>query len=141
MNIPIKLLDDTVTTPQYSLEGSGCFDIFAHENIVIPPYSTKKVATGFCVEVPYGHVMKMHSRSSMALRGLVVANDSAIIDHGYSGEVGVLLYNRTHIGTHVKRGERIAQGEVCETLPVHFVPVDELEPSVRGNGGFGSTGK
>lgn len=140
MNLPIKFLHSEVLPPQYSLEGSGCFDIFSYENTIIRPGETAMISTGFAVGVPYGHVMKMHSRSSMALKGLVVANDSAIIDHGYTGEVKVLLYNRSDKHACIQKNTRIAQGEICETIPVFFVEVDELEKTVRGEGGFGSTG-
>jgi dUTP pyrophosphatase len=115
-------------------------DLHCSEDAALEPGEGKVVPTGVAVAVPKGHVGMIADRSSMAKRGLKVAG--GIVDAGYRGEVGVVLWNLSKEAVRLRRGDRIAQMLV---LPIAAPSVREVkafdEPTSRGQRGFGSTGK
>lgn len=115
-------------------------DLRASEGAFIGSGRFAKVSTGVRVSIPEGYVGLLAARSSLCLRGLLMANGVGIIDAGFAGEIKVPLYNAGNTPSNVLAGERIAQLVIlpCE-LPT-FRRVDELEETERGEGGFGSTG-
>ena len=116
---------------------SACID----QAISIPPHTTIKVPTGLAIELPENTVGLIYARSGMATkRHLAPANKVGVIDADYRGEIIVALHNHSEEAQTIEVGERIAQLVVAPFYHVEFEEVDELSETVRGEGGFGSTG-
>jgi len=142
MKIPIKILTNTARIPSFGSSGAACFDIYSDSpSTIINPGETVIIKTGFAVEIPLGFDMKIYSRSGYATVGIIVANAPGVIDSDFRGEVGVILHNQSHVAREIIKGQRIAQGEITEVLPVTFDTVLFISETDRGQGGFGSTGK
>ena len=109
--------------------------------LCIQPQETKLIKTGLAMEIPEGYAGLIYARSGLASkRGLAPANKVGVIDADYRGEVMVALHNHSNIPQTVAVGERIAQLVVTPFLKVEFAQSEELSETVRGVGGFGSTG-
>ena len=106
----------------------------------ILPGTTHMIPTGVRCEIPEGYVGLVFARSSMAERGLMLANGVGVIDSGYTGEIMVPLVNAGRIESDVLRGERIAQLVIVPCMLPTFTQVEGLGDTERGEGGFGSTG-
>jgi len=144
MKIRIKKLDDRAVTPTYGSEYSAGADLYALTDGVLEilPHETVFIHTGISVEIPEGYCGLVFARSSMgAKRGLAPANKVGVIDADYRGEVMVALHNHSEKPATVEQGERIAQLAIVPFLKAEFEESDELSDTVRGVGGFGSTGK
>ena len=144
MKISIKKLDDRAVTPTYGSEYSAGADLYALTDgaLEILPHETVFIHTGISVEIPEGYCGLVFARSSMgAKRGLAPANKVGVIDADYRGEVMVALHNHSEKPATVEPGERIAQLAIVPFLKAEFEESDELSDTVRGVGGFGSTGK
>lgn len=151
MKIKIKQLSPDAVLPKYATEGSAGFDLSAAEDMVIRAGETVLVKTGLSVEIPVGFEMQVRPRSGTSLKtSLRVANSPGTIDSDYRGEVCVIMTNASYVvngfpvinlGVQIKKGERIAQGVICPVVQAEFEVVSELSGTVRGEGGFGSTGK
>lgn len=122
--------------------GAAAADIFAAIDAptTIASRHTALIGTGFAIQIPEGYEIQIRPRSSLALRGVTVLNTPATIDSDFRGEVCVLLINHGESDFTVQRGDRIAQLILATVLHAEFEEVEELEPSDRGAGGFGSTG-
>ena len=120
----------------------AAFDLFARQEVTLPPGKLALIHTGLFLEVPAGYEAQVRPRSGLAVRhGLTVLNSPGTIDSGYRGEVGVILINTSRQEYTVRRGERIAQ-MVIQALPeVVLTKVETLTDTERGTGGFGSTGR
>lgn len=106
------------------------------------PGETKMIRTGIAVEIPEGYAGLVYARSGLASkRGLAPANKVGVIDADYRGEVFVALYNHSDSVQTIECGERIAQLVVTPFLKAEFQEAEELSDTVRGAGGFGSTGR
>jgi dUTP pyrophosphatase len=142
MRVPVKRLDPAVPLPRYARSSDAGLDLHAAERVVIAAGARALVATGLAVAIPPGFAGFVLPRSGLALRdGVTVLNAPGLIDAGYRGEVKVLLVNHDPSATvTLERGERIAQLVVQAVAAVELVEVDELAPTERGAGGFGSTG-
>ena len=116
---------------------AGC-DIIAKRGCIIKAGKSKKVDTGLKLDIPLGYVGIIHSRSGLAFKENITAFQG-VIAHGYEGEVGVLLYNHGDKDYKVKKGDKIAQ-LVVYPCRLDIIPI-ENEDDVRGENGFGSTGK
>ncbi len=113
----------------------------ADQPIVIPPREWRAVPTGFCLALPAGAEGQVRPRSGLAMRhGVTVLNAPGTIDADYRGEVQVLLINHGAEPFTVRRGDRIAQLVVAPVARVRLQEAAALAPTVRGAGGFGSTG-
>ena len=144
MKIRIKKLDERAVTPTYGTEYSAGADLYAllDDSVEIQPHETKFVRTGISVEIPEGYCGLIFARSSLgAKRGLAPANKVGVIDADYRGEVKVALHNHTDTVATVGAYERVAQLAIVPFLKVEFCEADELSDTVRGEGGFGSTGR
>ena len=144
MKIRIKKLQDNAIIPTYGSEFSAGADLYAllESEIEILPHSTVFVHTGISVEIPEGYCGLIFARSSMgAKRGLAPANKVGVIDADYRGEIMVALHNHSEQTATVAHGERIAQLAIVPFLKAEFEEASELSDTVRGAGGFGSTGK
>ena len=144
VKVNIKKLNENATIPTYGSQFSAGADLYAcnEESIVIKPHQTVLVKTGIALEIPEGYAGLIYARSGIATkRGLAPANKVGVVDSDYRGEVMVALHNHSSIVQEIEPNERIAQLVVTPFLKVDFCETDELTDTVRGEGGFGSTGK
>jgi dUTP pyrophosphatase len=140
--IQIIRLDPDLPLPAYAQPGDAGADLFAREDVTLAPGERRLVPTGIALALPEGYVALVHPRSGLAHRsGLSVVNAPGTIDAGYRGEIQVCLINLDPSTPIVlARGDRIAQLVVQRFETAEFVEVDALPDSVRGAGGYGSTG-
>jgi dUTP pyrophosphatase len=145
MRVRIKKLDQRATVPTYGTDYSAGADLYAIVDggtVEIAPHSTVVLGTGIAVEIPEGYCGLIFARSSLGTkRGLAPANKVGVIDADYRGEVRVALHNHGDSVATVEHGERVAQLAIVPFLKAEFETCDELSDTVRGAGGFGSTGK
>jgi dUTP pyrophosphatase len=139
----IKLLNDKAILPTYgSIDAAGA-DLYANidSNETILPHETKLIKTGVAMAIPKGLMGLLFARSGLASkRGLAPANKVGVVDSDYRGEILVALHNHTNVEQSIEPGERIAQMVFVPYVKGVFDVVDNLEETVRGEGGFGSTG-
>ncbi len=143
MNVRIKKLDERATIPTYGTQFSAGADLYAvtDNDVIIPPHETVLIHTGLSIEVPEGYAGLIYARSGLASKkGLAPANKVGVVDSDYRGEVMVALHNHGDKEQSVSHGERIAQFVIAPFLKAEFTLCDELTETVRGEGGFGSTG-
>ena len=141
--IAVKKLNENAVLPTYGSEFSAGADLYAciDEPVVILPGETKLIKTGLAMEIPVGYAGLIYARSGLASkRGLAPANKVGVVDADYRGEVMVALHNHSSIEQSVAVGERIAQLVVAPFLKAEYEETDVLQETVRGAGGFGSTG-
>ena len=128
--------------PSYATDGAAGLDVTAAEELVLQPGERHAVATGFAIEIPHGYEVQVRPRSGLAFKnGITCLNTPGTIDSDYRGEVKVILVNLGQEPFEVRRGERIGQLVPAPVLRADFVEVDALGETVRGSGGFGSTGR
>ncbi|MBV2366605.1 dUTP diphosphatase [Streptomonospora sp. NEAU-YY374] len=142
LDILIRRLDPEIPLPVYAHPGDAGADLVTTEDVVLEPGQRAVVGTGISIALPEGYAAFVHPRSGLAARcGLTLVNAPGTVDAGYRGEIRVTLIN-TDTATPVKlsRGDRIAQLVVQRVERARFREVDTLPESVRGTGGFGSTG-
>ncbi len=140
----IKKLNPNATIPTYGSEYAAGADLYAclEEEIKIAPGETKFIGTGFAMEIPMGYAGFIYARSGLSCKkGLAPANKVGVVDADYRGEITVALYNHSAEEKTVAPGERIAQMVIAPFLKVTFQEQEELTDTVRGIGGFGSTGR
>lgn len=143
-DVKIKKLRDNAKVPTYGSEFAAGADLYAaiDEAITLEPGETKLIPTGLAMEIPEGFAGFVYARSGLASkRGLAPANKVGVIDSDYRGEVMVALHNHGSSSQTVESGERIAQMVIAPYITANFILSDELDNTVRGEGGFGSTGK
>ena len=142
--IRVKKLRENATLPTYGSQWAAGADLYAclEAPVTIEPHQTVMVPTGLALEVPVGCAGLIYARSSMgAKRGLAPANKVGVIDSDYRGEVMVALHNHSTVPQTVEHGERVAQMLITPVLTPAYEEASELSDTVRGVGGFGSTGK
>lgn len=140
--IPLKRVDPDLPLPRRAHRGDAGVDLHSAEDLVIAPGERALVKTGVALALPLGTVGLIHPRSGLAAKhGLTIVNAPGTVDADYRGELMVCLLN-TDKDTpfEVTRGMRIAQLVVQRVELPEFVEVDELDETVRGAGGYGSTG-
>ena len=142
LTVQLKMLDDGLEPPSYAHPGDAGADLRAREDVVLEPGERRLVPTGVAIALPDGFVALIHPRSGLATKhGLTVVNAPGTVDAGYRGEIAVTLLNTDrHHAIELKRGDRIAQMVIQRVEYARFLPVQDLSGSVRGGGGFGSTG-
>lgn len=127
--------------PAYATAHAAGMDVVSAEEIILNPGDRHPVATGFALAIPEGYEIQVRPRSGLALKhGITLPNAPGTIDADYRGELKVLLINHGADPFPIKRGDRIAQLIVAPVQLASFVEVDMLDDTVRGQGGFGSTG-
>lgn len=130
--------------PAYMTSGAAGADVVAAvaDDLVLAPGARALVPTGFALEIPYGYEVQVRPRSGLAHKhGVTLLNTPGTIDSDYRGPLGVILVNLGEEPFVVRRGDRIAQLVVAPVVQAVFGEVEALGVSVRGNGGFGSTGR
>lgn len=142
VNIQILRLDPELPVPAYAHPGDAGADLFAREDVLLDPGERRLVPTGVALALPEGYAAFVHPRSGLANRhGLSIVNAPGTVDAGYRGEIQVCLVNLDpHEPIKLARGDRIAQLVIQQVSVAEFVEVAELPDSVRGEGGYGSTG-
>ena len=143
MKVNIKKLNENATIPTYGSPYAAGADLYAciDSDEVIKPGETKLIKTGLAIEVPVGYAAFIYARSGLASkRGLAPANKVGVVDCDYRGEVMVALHNHSNVEQSVSPKERIAQMVIAPYITAEFEEVDTLSETVRGQGGFGSTG-
>ena len=141
--IAVKKLDERAVLPAYGSEFAAGADLYAllDEPLTFMPGETKFVKTGLSMEIPEGYAGLVYARSGLACkRGLAPANKVGVVDADYRGEVMVALHNHSTVSQTIAPKERIAQLVVAPFLKATFEETETLSDTVRGAGGFGSTG-
>jgi dUTP pyrophosphatase len=141
--IRLKKLCENAMIPTYGTAYSAGADLYACTDtpITIAAGQTVLVKTGIAMEIPEGYAGFIYARSGLATkRGLAPANKVGVIDADYRGEIMVALHNHSGQEQTIESGERIAQLVIAPFLTAQFILSDELNETVRGSGGFGSTG-
>ena len=145
MKVGIKRLDHAqdLPLPHYATTGSAGLDLLAavEQEITLAPGQRMAVPTGIAIELPHGVEAQVRPRSGLALNhGITCLNAPGTIDSDYRGEVKVILINHGEEDFTIRRGDRIAQLVIAPVVHAQWVEVDSLGETVRGEGGFGSTG-
>jgi dUTP pyrophosphatase len=138
----VRRLDRDLPLPARAREDDAGLDLYAAQTVTIAPGERVLIPTGIALAIPAGYAGLVLPRSGLALRhGLTLLNTPGLIDAGYRGEVKVLVVNHDRAAATIARGDRIAQLVIQRVEPAVLLEVDELPPSERGAGGFGSTGR
>ena len=153
MNLTIDIMredwaDTHVPLPSYASAGAVGADLRANlsaedraDGITLSPGERQVIPTGLRVAIPEGYEMQIRSRSGLAVtHGVTVANSPGTIDCDYRGPLGVILMNVGPKAYHIGHGTRIAQAVISPVMRGEYTVVQSLTPTVRGSGGFGSTG-
>ena len=140
--MPVLRLDPDLPLPAYAHPGDAGADLVTAVDVTLRPGERALVPTGIAMAVPAGYVALVHPRSGLAARhGLSIVNTPGTIDAGYRGEVKVLLVNHDPSEPiELRRGDRVAQLVFQRVEQAAFSEVEVLPDSVRGDGGYGSTG-
>lgn len=144
MKIRIKKLNENAIIPTYGTEYSAGADLYnlPDNTVAVQPHETVLIKTGIAVEIPEGYCGLIFARSGLATKkGLAPANKVGVIDADYRGEIMVALHNHSDVSAVIEGGERVAQLAIVPFLKAEFEESLELSETVRGSGGFGSTGK
>ena len=128
--------------PAYATAHAAGLDVVAAEDLILAPGQRHSVATGFAIAIPEGYEVQVRPRSGLALKhGITCPNSPGTIDADYRGEVKIILANIGAEPFPIVRGERIAQLVPAIVQRAAFAEVEALDETVRGHGGFGSTGR
>ena len=140
--IKVVKLSPSARLPSYAHEGDAGADLYASAGVIIPPGGRALVPTGIAVAIPQGWEGQVRPRSGLALKhGITVLNAPGTVDSSYRGEIGVILANTDKEKPFaVSAGDRIAQLVIARAAAAVFTEAEELPDTVRGGGGFGSTG-
>ena len=144
VRILIKKTSEKVITPKYKTDGSSGVDLsaFLNKKVVIKPNSSELIPTGLQVAIPEELEIQIRPRSGLAAKeSMGVLNSPGTIDSDYRGELKIILFNHGDKEFVVNNGDRIAQMVLMPILKIEFEEVDNLPKTIRGSGGFGSTGK
>ena len=143
--VKVRRVDDNgdLPLPAYESEGSSGMDLRAciKEPVLLKPGEIRLIPTGLAVSVPRGYEVQIRPRSGLALHyGIGMVNSPGTIDSDYRGEIGIVLINWGAEPVTIRRGDRIAQMVISKVYRADLVEVDDLDPTPRGQGGFGHTG-
>ncbi len=136
-------LTEGASLPEYKTEGSAGADLkaFLDETIILKPLERRLIPTGLAVELPQGFELQVRPRSGLALKyGVTVLNTPGTVDSDYRGELSVLLVNFGSEDFKIQNGDRIAQAVISSVVQADFIEKNELSKTLRGAGGYGSTG-
>ena len=144
MEVKIKKLDPRAKLPRYGSPAAAGADLYAllDEPLTVEPHATAVLHTGISAEIPEGNVGLVFARSSLGIkRGLAPANKVGVIDADYRGEIMVGLHNHSDAPQTVEPFERVAQLAIVPFIHADFTESEALSDTLRGEGGFGSTGR
>ena len=144
VRVLIKKLDPKVTLPSYKTKGASGMDLmaFVKEKIVIKPQSSALIPTGLSVAFSEDYEIQIRPRSGLAAKNNIsVLNTPGTIDSDYRGEIKIIIYNHGNNDFIVNNGDRIAQMILTPVVKMELEETNDLPETIRGEGGFGSTGK
>ena len=144
VKILVKKFDKNIKLPAYKTSGSSGMDLMAYtkNKITIKPSKTAIISTGIAVAIPKNYEIQIRPRSGLAAKkNISVLNTPGTIDSDYRGEIKIILINLSKRSFVVKSGDRVAQMVLCPIVKGKLQEVKKLPKTVRGKGGFGSTGK
>ena len=144
VKVLVKKFDKNIKLPAYETSGSSGMDImaFIQKKITINPGKTALIPTGLFLAIPKNYEMQIRPRSGLAAKkGISVLNTPGTVDSDYRGEIKIILINLSKKSFVVKSGDRVAQMVLCPSIKAKFKEVENLPKTIRGKGGFGSTGK
>ena len=140
----IKKLDPAVILPVYKTKGASGMDLmaFIKDPISIKPKTSSLIPTGFSVAFSEDYEIQIRPRSGLAAKNEIsVLNTPGTVDSDYRGEIKVIIYNHGNNDFLINNGDRIAQMILAPIAKMELVETDNLPKTIRGEGGFGSTGK
>ena len=143
VKILIKKLNKNTNIPEYKTDGSSGMDLMANieKPIVLQPGEKKLISTGITIAIPNKFEIQIRPRSGLAAKnGISVLNTPGTIDADYRGEIKVILINLSKQSFKINNNDRIAQMVLCPIVKAELEEVEELPKTIRGTGGFGSTG-
>ncbi len=141
MKLKIIKLKKQAITPKYEHENDSGLDLISIEDVEIKSGQSQLIKTGISIELPRNTEAQIRPRSGLALKHqITVLNTPGTIDEGYRGEIGVILINHGKTSFQITKGMRIAQMVIAPVIRVKIEEVDSLSDTIRGKGGFGSTG-
>ncbi len=144
VKVLVKKLNPQVKLPNYKTEGSSGMDLmaFIDKPIKILPGKSKLIPSGISIAMPNNYEIQIRPRSGLAAKSnITILNTPGTIDSDYRGELKVILFNHGKEDFTVNNGDRIAQIVLTPIIKIDFEEVNELPETIRGEGGFGSTGK
>tara|TARA_B100001250_G_scaffold327737_1_gene292033 strand:+ start:1445 stop:1882 length:438 start_codon:yes stop_codon:yes gene_type:complete len=144
IKVLVKKLNPKAQLPKYKTEGSSGMDLMALTGnpIIIKPQKTALIPTGLSIAIPEDTEIQIRPRSGLAVKSNIsVLNTPGTIDSDYRGEIKIILFNHGREEFIVNNNDRIAQMILMPVLKAEFEEVDNLPNTIRGSGGFGSTGK
>lgn len=142
--LKIQRLPHNVSVPEYKTEGAAGMDLCAaiSEPVVLKPLERKLIPTGLKIELEHGYEAQIRPRSGLSIKhGISLINCVGTIDEDYRGEVCIPIVNLSNQSYVIQPGERVAQMIIAKYEQAKIEVVTELTDTVRGEGGFGSTGK
>ncbi len=142
MEIKLKLLDESLPIPKNAHEGDAGCDLYSRVDVTLMPGERALVPTGIAISIPQGYAGFVQPRSGLAIKhGISLVNTPGLIDSKYRGEICAILINTDGKKSFkIKKGDKICQLVIQKTETPYFKVVPELDDTVRGNNGFGSTG-
>ena len=144
VKILVKKFDKNIRLPTYKTSGSSGMDLMAYikNKITINPGKTVLIPSGIAIAIPKNYEVQIRPRSGLAAKkGISILNTPGTIDSDYRGEIKIILINLSKKTFVVKSGDRVAQMVLCPVSKGKLQEVKNLPKTVRGKGGFGSTGK
>tara|TARA_B100002051_G_C16582292_1_gene558306 strand:- start:88 stop:525 length:438 start_codon:yes stop_codon:yes gene_type:complete len=144
VRVLFKRLNSKVKLPKYKTDGSSGMDLmaFTEKTIIIRPNSSALIPTGLSIAIPQDTEIQIRPRSGLAAKSsITVLNTPGTIDSDYRGEIKIILFNHGEKNFEVNNNDRIAQMILTPILKIEFEETNELPDTIRGSGGFGSTGK
>ncbi len=144
VKVLIKRLDKAVKLPEYKSDGASGIDLmaFVKDSIKVKPQTSTLIPTGISLAFSNNYEIQIRPRSGLALRNNIsVLNTPGTVDSDYRGEIKVIIYNHGNEDFIINNGDRIAQMVLSPVIKINFEETNNLPDTVRGQGGFGSTGK
>ena len=144
VKVLVKRLNSKVKLPEYKTDGSSGMDLmaFVENSIKISPQTRELIPTGLSIAIPEDLEIQIRPRSGLAAKSNIgVLNAPGTIDSDYRGELKIILFNHGNKDFIVNNNDRVAQMVLMPILKMELEEVDQLPESIRGSGGFGSTGK
>ena len=144
VKVLIKKLNSRVQIPNYKTDGSSGMDLmaFIKNSIIIKPQESALIPTGISIAIPENTEVQVRPRSGLAAKSSIsVLNTPGTIDSDYRGEIKIILFNHSKEEFIINNNDRIAQMVLMPIIKAEFEEVEDLPKTLRGSGGFGSTGK
>lgn len=141
VELQVVQLEKDLPLPCYMSRGAVGMDLYAAKKVHLVSGKIKLIPAGIKVAVPFGYELQIRSRSGLAVRGIGIVNSPGTIDNDYRGEIKICLINHSKSPITINKGDRIAQAILSPVVRARIKCVDILDSTLRGEGGFGHTGR